>query len=306
MLEAELFNLLEHTADAAYTVTTDGEICSWNRSAELLLGYSGEEVLGRNIDHVLKARDTMGTPALAGGREASTRSTDDLAGGVPNFDLEVEARGAERMWVNVSTIIFDNPRTGRRLFVRLMHGVNERHRNEVLLNRMVEAARQLVQLAESPAGHAPVSPLSDQERRILSLFAEGSDSAAISTELDISAQTLRNHLHHINRKLRTRSRLEAVTHARLRGLIDSRSLEALPRARKQARATRTCSPLLRQQLARASFRRAPSSASSNAASERSSLREPSLSQRHAALDLPELQAARRRASRPRRERVEWS
>ena len=124
------------------------------------------------------------------------------------------------MWVNVSTIIFDNPRTGRRLFVRLMHGVNERHRNEVLLNRMVEAARQLVQLAESPAGHAPVSPLSDQERRILSLFAEGSDSAAISTELDISAQTLRNHLHHINRKLRTRSRLEAVTHARLRGLID--------------------------------------------------------------------------------------
>jgi DNA-binding CsgD family transcriptional regulator len=31
---------------------------------------------------------------------------------------------------------------------------------------------------------------------------------------------LRNHLHHINRKLRTHSRLEAVTHAQQRGLLD--------------------------------------------------------------------------------------
>ncbi|HKU61032.1 MAG TPA: LuxR C-terminal-related transcriptional regulator [Gemmatimonadales bacterium] len=38
--------------------------------------------------------------------------------------------------------------------------------------------------------------------------------------LKISAQTLRNHLHHINRKLRTHNRLEAVTHAQRRGLLD--------------------------------------------------------------------------------------
>jgi PAS domain S-box-containing protein len=220
MLESELFSLLEHTADAAYTVTQDGEICSWNRGAELLLGYPASEVLGKNIDDVLKARDTMGTPALAGGSEATTRNWNDTSGGVKNFDLEVQTRSGERLCVNVSTIVFTNPRTGRQLFARLMHDDDLRRRNESLVQRMVEAARELVLRFEDASSHAPISPLSDQERRILTLFAEGSDPSAIATELNISAQTLRNHLHHINRKLRTHNRLEAVTHARRRGLID--------------------------------------------------------------------------------------
>jgi PAS domain S-box-containing protein len=220
MLESELFALLEHTADAAYTVTTDGEICSWNHAAEELLGYSADEVLHRNIDDVLKARDSMGTDALAGGSEATARSWNEMSGGVPNFDLEVETSASQKLWVNVSTIVFNNTRTGRQLFVRLMHDVDQRHRNEELLARMIEAARQLVQLAETSSGHAPVTPLSEQERRILSLFAEGNDPGTIAGRLNISAQTLRNHLHHINRKLRTHNRLEAVTHAQRRGLID--------------------------------------------------------------------------------------
>lgn len=36
----------------------------------------------------------------------------------------------------------------------------------------------------------------------------------------LGGQTLRNHLHHINRKLHTHTRLEAVTHAQRRGLIE--------------------------------------------------------------------------------------
>ncbi len=220
MLESELFALLEHTADAAYTVTTEGEICSWNRAAEQMLGYSANEVLHRNIEDVLKARDAMGTPALARGREATTRNWSEVTGGVPNFDLEVETRSSKHMWVNVSTIVYDNSRTGRQLFVRLMHDIDQRHRNEELLSRMIQVAREVVQLAESSPGHAPVTPLSEQERRILAMFAEGNDPATIASKLSISAQTLRNHLHHINRKLRTHNRLEAVTHAQRRGLID--------------------------------------------------------------------------------------
>ena len=66
---------------------------------------------------------------------------------------------------------------------------------------------------------APVSPLTAQEKRILRLFAQGTASAAVARTLGISPHTLRNHLHHINRKLRTHSRLEAVTHAIKRNLI---------------------------------------------------------------------------------------
>jgi DNA-binding CsgD family transcriptional regulator len=75
-------------------------------------------------------------------------------------------------------------------------------------------------LTDDKSDHAPLEPLSDQERRILALFARGSNATTIAGRLKISPQTLRNHLHHINRKLRTHNRLAAVTHAQRRGLID--------------------------------------------------------------------------------------
>jgi len=220
MLETELFSLLEHTADAVYTVTEDGEICSWNAAAESLFGYPATDVLRRNIDDVLQARDGLGTEALAGGFEAATRHWDGKSGGIPNFDLEVRLSSGNRIWVNVSTIVVDNHRTGRRLFVRILHDITHRKRKEELLHRMVDAAREVVALTDEPSDQAPVEALSHQERRILRMFAEGSNPAAIARKLSISAQTLRNHLHHINRKLRTHNRLEAVTHAQRRGLID--------------------------------------------------------------------------------------
>lgn len=220
MLEPELFALLEQTADAAYTVTEAGEICSWNRAAERLFGYPADEVLRRNIDEVLEGSDSLGTTVLAGGDEAATRRWDGTSAGIPNFDLQVRTRSRGRIWVNVSTIIFDNRRTGRRLFVRLAHDIDQRRRNEVLLNRLLEAAQQIVSLTHDASAHAPVERLSEQERRILKLFAEGSNSATIARTLSISAQTLRNHLHHINRKLHTHNRLEAVTHALQRGLLE--------------------------------------------------------------------------------------
>jgi len=219
MLESELFALLEHTADAAYTVTSDGEICSWNAAAERLFGLPAVDVLRRNIDDVLDARDALGTEALAGGLEAATRHWDGKAG-IPNFDLEVSTQPGKHIWINVSTIVFDNPRTRRRLFLRLARDMTEHRRREALLTRMSELARQVVSLTDDVSDHAPVEQLSDQERRILALFAQGSNAAAIVRKLKISPQTLRNHLHHINRKLRTHNRLEAVTHAQRRSLID--------------------------------------------------------------------------------------
>jgi PAS domain S-box-containing protein len=220
ILEAELFALLEQTADAAYTVTDGGEICSWNGAAEELFGYSASEVLRRDIDEVLEARDALGTRALAGGFDAPTRCINGTSPGIENFDLDVRVRDGGRIWVNVSTIVFDNHRTGRRLFVRLAHDISLRRRKEELLNQMMEVAHRLVRITDDPSEHAPVEPLSEQERRILKLFADGGNPAAIAGRLSISGQTLRNHLHHINRKLRTHNRREAVTHAQKRGLIE--------------------------------------------------------------------------------------
>jgi PAS domain S-box-containing protein len=219
MLEHELFALLEGTADAAYVVTADGTICSWNGAAERLFERKPEDVLGRSIDAVLDARDVLGTQALAGGADAATRHWDETPGGIPNFDLEVMVPSRGRIWVNVSTIVAENRRVGRRLFVRLARDVTERRRRERQLNRMMEVAREVAALTDGPSEHAPVDALSTQERRILRLLADGRAPATITRSLRISGQTLRNHLYHINRKLRTHNRLEAVTHAQQRGLL---------------------------------------------------------------------------------------
>ena len=104
--------------------------------------------------------------------------------------------------------------------MRLARDMSHRREKERLFADLVGLARQVVALTDEGPELAPVEQLSEQERRILTLFAAGSNSAAIGRELRISPHTLRNHLHHINRKLRTHSRLEAVTHAQRRGLID--------------------------------------------------------------------------------------
>jgi FixJ family two-component response regulator len=51
---------------------------------------------------------------------------------------------------------------------------------------MLEAAQQLLAFAHDPPHHAMVESLSEQERRILTLFAEGRSSAAIAKALRIS------------------------------------------------------------------------------------------------------------------------
>ena len=53
MLEQELFDLLEGTADAAFTVTDQAEVCSWNKAAERLFGYGKTEALQKTCHGLL-------------------------------------------------------------------------------------------------------------------------------------------------------------------------------------------------------------------------------------------------------------
>jgi DNA-binding CsgD family transcriptional regulator len=54
---------------------------------------------------------------------------------------------------------------------------------------------------------------------ILKLFSSGKNSPEIAKALQLSFQSLRNHLYRINQKLRTHNRLEAVMNAMQRKLI---------------------------------------------------------------------------------------
>ncbi len=217
MLDQELFDLLERTADAAFTVTDQGEICSWNKAAERLFGYSKAEALQKSCHGLLLGRGALGTQVCADNcsiRDCAARHVD-----IPTFDLEVKTRSGRRVWVSVSTLVYDSSRSHRHLIVQLAHDITEQKKNEELLRKMTQISRQLLSVPEVVMRPAPISPLSEHEREILQLFSVGKNSTEIARKLGITLQTLRNHLHHINQKLHTHNRLEAVTHAIQRRLV---------------------------------------------------------------------------------------
>lgn len=217
MLESELFSFLENTADAAFVVTEQGEIRFWNKPAEKLFGYPAADAKGRTCFDLLHGTGALGTSVCH--ENCSVLQCIGNAAEVPNFDLNATRRSGERLWVNVSTLIFNNQRTGRRLLVHLAHDITEQKNQDELVRQVLTVSKELSSLGERIGRSAPISPLSAQEVEILKLFSSGSSPAKIAKKLGISSQTLRNHLHHINQKLRTHNRLEAVMHAIQRKLI---------------------------------------------------------------------------------------
>jgi len=217
VLEAELFSFLEGSPDAVFAARETGEICFWNRAAQEIFGYGENEVMGRNCSSLLHGVGALGTQVC---HEHCVELQSTLQPkAMPNFDLNVTTARGERKWVNVSTIPYVNRRTQKTLVVHLARDISDQKKREEIFQKMIAVSHEVAGLEATMNGAAPVTPLSSQELEILRMFAAGTDAPRIAKALGISPQTLRNHLHHINKKLRTHNRLEAVTHALQRRLI---------------------------------------------------------------------------------------
>jgi PAS domain S-box-containing protein len=217
MLEAELFAFLAGASDGVFVVRESGEICYWNRAAQDLFGYSDEEVAGKTCSELLHGVGALGTQVCL--EHCVELQCTLKPKSMPNFDLNVTTRDGERKWVNISTVPFLNRRTQKTLVVHLARDISLQKSREEAFRKMIAVSREVSAMEDSANGAAPITPLSSHELEILRMFAAGKDAPRIAKALGISPQTLRNHLHHINKKLRTHNRLEAVTHAVQRHLI---------------------------------------------------------------------------------------
>jgi len=213
MFAGDVYKLLEGTADAAFVVTLEREICSWNAAAERLFGYAAADVLNRSCYDILKGMCALGTG------ECSVHHCAIHGQAIPAFDLEVTKRSGQGIWISVSTIVFEDSRLHRRLIAHLAHDITGCKELEQAFSRMIDVSKQVVSVSDGGTRLAPVASLSEKEQCILKLFAKAKNSGQVAKELGITLPTLRNHLHAINQKLRTHNRLEAVLHAMKRGLI---------------------------------------------------------------------------------------
>ncbi|HSR48934.1 MAG TPA: response regulator transcription factor [Anaerolineales bacterium] len=82
------------------------------------------------------------------------------------------------------------------------------------------AERLMRYLAEAtpPAGRAAFPELTDREREVLSLLAQGLRTQEVADRMGISLKTVRNHVSNILARLQVADRSEAVARARAAGL----------------------------------------------------------------------------------------
>ena len=81
------------------------------------------------------------------------------------------------------------------------------------------AARMLAYFTTPASAPPPVFPqLTDREREVLDLVAQGRANMAIATRLGLSQKTVRNHVSNILTKLQVADRAQAIVQARDAGL----------------------------------------------------------------------------------------
>lgn len=217
MLEQQLTQLLEGTTDASFTVDLQGEIRTWNKAAENLFGYPAASAVGNACATLLKGRVDNRTIVCC--QSCDVLECVRAGRDVSNFDMEVSTRAGRRIWVNVSLLVTYDQHTKRRLIVHLMRDIRRRKKAERLTGEMFRIAKSLVSSAEQGGELPPMLPLTSQEKKILRFLIAGKSTKEAAEELQISMGTLRNHISHINQKLHTKNRTEAVMKALKRGII---------------------------------------------------------------------------------------
>ena len=128
-------------------------------------------------------------------------------------------------WISVSILLFPtNEDNSASLVVHLFRDATKKKQREQFILQMLEEAERIQAATLSPIPVASTQSLADEltdrEREVLSLLAQGLNTHDIAKSLSISSSTVRNHVQNILNKLQVHSRLEAVAYAFEHGLVD--------------------------------------------------------------------------------------
>lgn len=219
----ELIRALTTAADGAFITDEDQRIIFWNRAAERILDFKSEDVIRRPCYEILEGRDDQGH--LICRKHCRVAVTNHSGEAVANYDTLVRTKSNGTRWVNMSNLACRaNGKPANAMVVHLFRDVTRKKQREQLLHQVLKAAKDL-EGAALPQAVPPVSmegpgtDLTNREREVLSLLAQGSKTGDIAQSLSISPSTVRNHIRNILQKLNAHSRLEAVAYAFKNGIV---------------------------------------------------------------------------------------
>ena len=196
------------TADGLFVTDEHQRIVTWSSSAQRILGYSPEEVVGQRCFQVLMGREPGGHPICR--RLCRVTANAQRGRGTAAYEVAAHARDGTVKCLSNSVLVLDG---GNGTF-RVMHLLREVTCHPGLPRRLATP------VPDSPDEGLPIAErLTRRELEVLRLLAGGATVDEIAEELTISVFTARNHVANVQRKLGARSRLETVLLGMRNGLI---------------------------------------------------------------------------------------
>jgi PAS domain S-box-containing protein len=217
-----LFEALANSADGAFVIDEDQRVVYWNQAAQDLLGYTSDEVVGRSCYEILSGRGDRGQTICRNNCYVAAIAA--TGSSVNSYDSRVRTKSGDLRWVNISILTFRALENSTPLVVHLFRDATQKRESEQFAQQVLDAAQRMqaggfaappVSVSAAPLGR----DLTNREREVLSLLAQGLRTRDIAQTLSISPSTARNHIQNILHKLNVHSRLEAVTLALERGLV---------------------------------------------------------------------------------------
>ena len=217
-----LFQALASAADGAFVIDEDQYIIYWNQAAQEILGYTSEEVVGQACHEILGGRDDRGQAICR--HHCYVAAIAATGSPVTSYDTCVRTKDGELRWINITILSFLASDNATSLVVHLFRDATQKRRSEQFTQQVLDAAQRLQEHGSpysvflSPAKFS-TQDLTNREREVLSLLAQGLSTRDIAQSLSISPSTARNHIQNILQKLNVHSRLEAVAYAFEHGLV---------------------------------------------------------------------------------------
>jgi PAS domain S-box-containing protein len=215
-----IFAALSHAADAAFVIDANQRIVFWNRAAEAMFGQAPGEVLGRSCFDIIRGRDEHDHAWCRGNCRVTVGAR--ASESVETFNTLARTRDGSPRWINVTILAVPVGDGDPPMVIHLCRDATEFKRTEQFAHQALALLHSWQQPTEMGAVHATrvvQNPLTDREREILALMAEGKGTERIAAVLSISRATVRNHVQNILQKLNVHSRAEAVAHAFESGLL---------------------------------------------------------------------------------------
>ena len=205
---------------AIITSLEDETLLEVNSAFERLTGYAHDEALGRTSE-------ALGLWASTEDQNAIRQATDEK-GAYREVELHIRTKHDDiRNILSSTEIIALNGKNG---MLHMFYDITKRKQSEEELMQAINTVMQdtawfsrsvvekLTQLQAGELDPKMVSELTKRERQVLERVAQGHSNEAISEDLGIAKQTVRNYVTRVYEKLGVHTRAEAVVWARERGL----------------------------------------------------------------------------------------